>query len=86
MADDTGNGRVTLARLSEQIKAQDKRADERHADIKSDLGAVKVCIAEIDNRVRDVEVEQGRNQVQHKLLAGTQLAAFLTAVGSWFSG
>jgi len=84
MAADNGDGRVTLAVLSEQMKAQDRRADERHADLKSDLGEVKVCIVKIDDRVRKVEIEQGRNQVQHKLLAGTQLGIVLAAVGSFF--
>jgi len=70
---DTENGKVTLAVLGEITRA-----------IKEDTGKIKDSVEAIEDRVRAVEIEQGRNQVQHKLLAGTQLAAIITAVGAFF--
>jgi len=63
---DTDNGRATLARVISELASQDRRADERHADLKSEFVEVRSCIIDITRRMRDVEREQVRNEEQHK--------------------
>ena len=72
----TDNGRVTLAVLGEKVDNLDaiireycKTSHNNHEDH--------------EKRVRDLEKQATTNEVQHKLLAGTQLASIITAIGSF---
>ena len=57
MAPDTANGRVTLAVLGEKIDT-----------VLEDTKEIKTCVTSNEKRIRDIEIEQARNQVQHKYL------------------
>ena len=91
MAAGTDNGRVTLARVIAELESQDRRADERHADLKSEFGEVKVFNINIEKRVRANEIEAARNQEQHKRMiwgqgAYTTIAAAITSAFAIIKG
>ena len=75
MAPDTGNGRVTLAVLGQKIDT-----------VLEDTKEIKTCVTSNEKRIRDIELEQARNQVQHKYLMWGQgvftvaLTAFRTKI------
>ena len=71
----TDNGRVTLAVLGEKIDT-----------VLEDTKEIKTCVTSNEKRIRDIEIEQARNQVQHKYLMWGQgvftvaLTAFRTKI------
>ena len=75
MAPDTGNGRVTLAVLGQKMDT-----------VLEDTKEIKTCVTSNEKRIRDIEIEQARNQVQHKYLMWGQgvftvaLTAFRTKI------
>ena len=80
----TDNGRATLARVIADLTSQDRRAEERHADIKTDLGILKVCTEQLAVRIRNVELEQVRNDEQHKAMksSGVILSSIQASVAA----
>ncbi len=81
---DNDNEKVTLAVAVAEIKHLGTLIEDGFSDAKEERAEMKAAQQGQDKRVRANEIELGRNQVQHKLLAGTQLVAFVTAVGSFF--
>ena len=75
MAPDTANGRVTMAVISQKIDT-----------VLEDTKEIKTCVTSNEKRIRDIEIEQARNQVQHKYLMWGQgvftlaLTAFRTKI------
>ena len=57
MAPDTDNGRVTMAVLGQKMDT-----------VLEDTKEIKTCVTSNEKRIRDIEIEQARNQVQHKYL------------------
>jgi len=84
MAADNENGRATLARVISELASQDRRAEERHADIKTDLGIVKLCVNDLNSRMREVEIEQARNEEQHKAMKAAGI--ILSTIESTLAG
>ena len=77
MADNDGsNGRVTMAVLGQKMDT-----------VLEDTKEIKTCVTSNEKRIRDIEIEQARNQVQHKYLMWGQgvftvaLTAFRTKLG-----
>ena len=72
---DGSNGRVTLAVLGEKMD-----------NVLEDTRDIKACVSSNEKRIRDIENEQARNQVQHKYLMWGQgvftlaLTAFKTKI------
>jgi len=80
MAPDTGNGRVTLAVLGEKVDAQATREEEHYQDLKADNKDIKAGVLANAGRLREVEIEQARNQEQHKrMIWGQGLYATVAA-------
>ena len=75
MAPDTDNGRVTMAVLGQKMDT-----------VLEDTKEIKTCVTSNEKRIRDIEIEQARNQVQHKYLMWGQgvftvaLTAFRTKI------
>ena len=75
MAPDTDNGRVTMAVLGQKMDT-----------VLEDTKEIKTCVKSNEDRIRDIELEQARNQVQHKYLMWGQgvftvaLTAFRTKI------
>ena len=71
----TDNGRVTLAVLGQKIDT-----------VLEDTKEIKTCVTSNEKRIRDIEIEQARNQAQHKYLMWGQgvftvaLTAFRTKI------
>ena len=71
----TDNGRVTLAVLGQKMDT-----------VLEDTKVIKTCVTSNEKRIRDIEIEQARNQVQHKYLMWGQgvftvaLTAFRTKI------
>ena len=72
---DGSNGRVTMAVLGQKIDT-----------VLEDTKEIKTCVTSNEKRIRDIEIEQARNQVQHKYLIWGQgvftvaLTAFRTKI------
>ena len=75
MAPDTDNGKVTLAVLGQKMDT-----------VLEDTKEIKTCVTSNEKRIRDIELKQARNQVQHKYLMWGQgvftvaLTAFRTKI------
>jgi len=57
MVADNDNGKVTMAVLGQKMDT-----------VLEDTKEIKTCVTSNEKRIRDIEIEQARNQVQHKYL------------------